>query len=270
MEIKQINNIGFTHLTNAYHVAFFSTFLAIVNKHIVAALNLPSALVDKFAEQVSAEQNVVNRPRASAVTIDMETRDKERDNYFRIVMYKLRAAALDTTNVNIPADIANLIQTDIVNAYPLTIAQDPVQVQTAKIKGLLSDIESKFEPYKTVLGIESDLTRLKTANLLFEQSYLQRVNERALAENTRELRVNTERAYVLVSNHLVMHANTTSTDPDDVTAAEKCALVIDETNQLIAEYKSKTSTGTPMPSPEPIPEMPAETSPAPEPTADTM
>ena len=267
MEIKQIEDFGFTRLTNAYHIAFFSTFLAIINKHVVAQLKIPAALVDQFAELIDAEQSVVNRNRASASTIDMDTRDKERDNYFRIVMYKLRAAALDTNNTQIPADVANVIQTNFVNTYPLSIISDAYQVETAKIKGLINDIDTTLEQYKTVLGIESDVTRRKTANLLFEQAYLMRVNERALADDTKQLRQDTERGYVLVSNHLVMNANTTSTDPDDIAAAEKCALAIDETNQLISEYKWKTSTTPTLPNgggslteiPEVSPEMPEET-----------
>ena len=255
MEIKQINNISVTKFSNAYHIAFFSTFLAIVKKHVVAQLNIPAALVDQFAEQVDAEQTVVNRSRASANTIEMEERDKERDKYFRMVMYKLRAASIDNANDLIPTDVANTIATHFIKVYPLSITDEPLQVQTAKVKGLINDIETMLEAYQSALGIAGDVTKLKNANLLFEQAYITRVNERALVENTKELRVNTERAYVLVSNHLVMNANTTSTDPDDIAAAEKCALAIDETNQMISEYRTKTSGSAPV---EPEPETQAQ------------
>ena len=252
MEIKQINSFGFTKLTNAYHVAFFSTFLAIIQRHIVATLGLPSALVDEFAGKVSAEQDAVNKAMASTYSIEMAEQDTQRDNYFRAVWYKLKAAVLSGAPT-IPVAVVNQIQTDFINVYPLSIVSDPVQVETAKIKGFIADIESQLEAYTETLGIDADLTKLKLANSSFEQSYISRVNERSQSDNTRALRSETEKSYVLVATNLQMIANTRSTEEAEIAKATECGIAIDELNQLIAEFKSKNSS-TPMPSPEPMAE----------------
>ena len=49
MEFKQVKSFGFSRITNAYHVAFFSTFRAIINEHGAERLNLP----DDFKSSVS-------------------------------------------------------------------------------------------------------------------------------------------------------------------------------------------------------------------------
>lgn len=65
MEFKQVKSFGFSRITNAYHVAFFSTFRAIINEHGAERLSLPGEIVDEFSDLLDAEQIVVNRSRAS-------------------------------------------------------------------------------------------------------------------------------------------------------------------------------------------------------------
>ena len=59
MEFKQVKSFGFSRITNAYHVAFFSTFRAIINEHGAGRLNLPDEIVDEFSDLLDAEQIVV-------------------------------------------------------------------------------------------------------------------------------------------------------------------------------------------------------------------
>ena len=61
MEFKQVKSFGFSRITNAYHVAFFSTFRAIINEHGAERLNLPGEIVDEFSDLLDAEEIVVNR-----------------------------------------------------------------------------------------------------------------------------------------------------------------------------------------------------------------
>ena len=63
MEFKQVKSFGFSKIANAYHVAFFSTFRAIINEHGAERLNLPDEIVDEFSVLLNAEQIVVNRSR---------------------------------------------------------------------------------------------------------------------------------------------------------------------------------------------------------------
>ena len=65
MEFKQVKSFGFSKIANAYHVAFFSTFRAIINEHGAERLNLPGEIVDEFSDLLDDEQIVVNRSRAS-------------------------------------------------------------------------------------------------------------------------------------------------------------------------------------------------------------
>ena len=61
MEFKQVKSFGFSRITNAYHVAFFNTFRAIINEHGAGRLNLPGEIVDEFSDLLDAEEIVVNR-----------------------------------------------------------------------------------------------------------------------------------------------------------------------------------------------------------------
>ena len=242
MEFKQVKSFGFSRITNAYHVAFFSTFRAIINEHGAERLNLPEEIVDEFSDLLDAEQIVVNRSRASGLTAEMLTYDRQRDNFFRIVFYKLKAASLSTDTVKLPAEVVNTITTHLVKVYPISIVDDAYHVETAKINGLLADIERLIKPYVETIGIDNDIKELAKANTLFEQGYIGRVSERAQSENTKELRANTEQLYFMLINHLNMNANTRSTEESAVAAAQQCVLTIDEVNQLIDEYKTKTAS----------------------------
>ncbi len=67
MEFKQVKSFGFSKIANAYHVAFFSTFRAIINEHGAERLNLPDEIVDEFSDLLDAKQIVINRSRASGL-----------------------------------------------------------------------------------------------------------------------------------------------------------------------------------------------------------
>ena len=73
MEFKQVKSFGFSRITNAYHVAFFSTFRAIINEHGAERLSLPDEIVNEFSVLLNAEQIVVNRSRASGLTADFKS-----------------------------------------------------------------------------------------------------------------------------------------------------------------------------------------------------
>ena len=53
MEFKQVKSFGFSRITNAYHVAFFSTFRAIINEHGAERLNLPGDFKSSASPAIS-------------------------------------------------------------------------------------------------------------------------------------------------------------------------------------------------------------------------
>ena len=53
MEFKQVKSFGFSKITNAFHVAFFSTFRAIINEHGAERLNFPDDFKSSASPAIS-------------------------------------------------------------------------------------------------------------------------------------------------------------------------------------------------------------------------
>lgn len=245
MDVKSISKISFSKLSNPLHVSFMNSAIALINEHLAERLGMKETLLESFTKAVAAEQLIVSRTRASEHTKELEAYDKKRDNYFRAIIYRLRAILFETHLENqIPKDLAETIQTRLLNVYPMGIITDPSAVKSAKISGFIADIEQYIKEYVEAMGIKEDVRELAKANALFEQSYIGRVSERAQDVKAADCRNTSEALYTQCVYYIGGRANEfvdeTTEEADEAQIAE-CRVCLDEFNQLIKEYKWKYS-----------------------------
>ena len=239
MNVKEIETIAFTRLSHAYHVAFLSNVKADIDKYGAAVLGLDTALYDRFCESLEAEQDIVNRARASAFTRQLAEHDQTRDNYFRRIYYKLKNAENDSMNEAITPELVATINAHFLSQYPLTVTTEANQVETAKIRGFIKDLRQFLYESFTVLQITADIEILETANDSYEEIYMARIREKSDTAVSTECRANTEAAFLVISYTLAATANMSSTDAETQVRIGMCGNVIDEINVLIRDFKSK-------------------------------
>ena len=249
MEIKTISKISFSKLTNPLHVAFMNTIIAILNDFGAGRLGLKESLLDSFTKTVGEEQLIVNRSRASMHTKELDAYDAQRDNYFRAVIYKLKALLYeDHMEAEVSRETMKIIEVNLLNVYPISIFSDPVQVQTAKISGFIADVNRLIEPYIETIGIQKDLQELKKANELYAQAYISRVAERSESVSAAECRAKSEALYTQCVYYIGGRANEFIDEEVDEMAKmeiEKCADCLSKLNQAIKEFKWKYNSTSP-------------------------
>ena len=249
MEIKSISKISFSKLTNPLHVAFMNTIIAIINDFGAGRLGLKETLLDSFTKTVGEEQLIVNRSRASMHTKELDAYDAQRDNYFRAVIYKLKAFLYEEhLPSETPSEVLKSIEVNLLNVYPISIISDPVQVQTAKISGFIADVNRLIEPYIETIGIQKDLQELKKANELYAQAYISRVAERSESVSAAECRAKSEALYTQCVYYIGGRANEFIDEEVDEMAKmeiEKCADCLSKLNQAIKEFKWKYNSTSP-------------------------
>ena len=244
MATKQINHITFSRLANAYHVAFFSNVKAGIDKYEYDKLGIDPELYARLDNELSREQDIVNRSRASALTRELQGYDTLRDNYFRRIYYKLRNAENDSQNPEMTPELIQNIQVHFLNVYGLNICNEPNQKETAKLRGFIRDLR-QFVPSKLeTLEIDKDLTILEEANDNYEKTYMARVAEYAALPASTTLREATEQAYLALSFQIMTLANNPSTEQADLMHAKMCERLINDLNQLIKDFKSKAYAGS--------------------------
>ena len=239
MDLKTINKITFSRLSNAYHVSFLSNVKADLLKYGAAVLGLDTNLFENFSDTLLEEQDIVNRSRASVYTKQLAEFDKVRDNYFKRIYYRLRTAELDIQNEAITEEIIASINTNFINQYPLTITAEPNQVETAKIRGFIKDLKYFLSEHFALLGIANDVDILESANDSYEDAYLARIREKTGNFDTTECRQNAERLYLQITYQLAAAANSESDDAETQVRIGMCRNVIDEINLLIKDFKLK-------------------------------
>jgi len=240
MSTVYINSISFSRLRNAHHIGFHSKFLEEIDKYDYESLGVNDELYARYKSAISIEQDLVNRNRASELTVQMNELDAQRDKIFRHLIYKLKAAVSGDPTETITADIIASLQNKILDLYPVSIADGGAQEETAKLRGLIKDMNLFFSEVLADLGVTSVLASLETANDAYETAFMERIREKAASENTAECRANCDDAFLQLSFYINSSANLVAGSSDTATLVKQkiCAKIVEETNELIAYYQS--------------------------------
>lgn len=237
MSVKLINKIAFSKLSNAYHLGFMGAVKAAIERTGHQNLGLSPDIYTQFKKALDDEQDIVNRSRASEFTKMLEDLDQKRDNLFRQVYYKVRAAESDAS---LDASVRNIITDKIVKQYSLSICSEGNQRETALIRGFVKDLNQFLEADLEDMGISEALIKsLDKANSDYETNYVGRLGEKAKSAVPAESRSLTEMCYTQVTLQISANANVISTDLDVLATARLCGDVIDQINLLVKDYKVK-------------------------------
>ena len=237
MSIKLINIISFGKLSNAYHISFMDNVKSIVERIGYQNLSLSQDIYNEFKKALSEEQDIVNRSRASEYTKMLDELDQKRDNLFRQLYYKVKAAECD---MSLDASVRSIISDKIVKQYSLSICNEGNQRETALLRGFTKDLVQFLDADLEDMGIkEAMIKALDKANDDYANNYVGRLGEKSRNVVSAEVRSATEMRYTQVTLQIAANANVFSTDLDVLATARLCGDAIDQINMLIKDFKVK-------------------------------
>ena len=233
--MQTITTLSFAQLRNAEHVSFLTNVKVAIEKVGAESLGFTQAQVKAFADAIALEQDIVNRSMASVYTPEMKALDEERDRLFKVIRYKLQAAALAGSDSEL-AEHSGTIQTNILTKYGLDIATKAYQEESALLRGFVLDLNTRFTAsVLKKMDIDEELASLDSTNEQFTSQYNERVTEKSGTENeySQKLRAASEEQYGHVKLHLEFKANSEpATD-----AGMACVSMVGIVNQLIKDVK---------------------------------
>lgn len=242
--IYSINPFALSRLTNAAHIAFMGSISYLIDYFNAEYLGVDDKTVKNFKDALHNEEDVVNKARKSNYTLRMNEADEQRNKYFRSIHYRLLLAMIQLSDDPNYSAVVPTIETHLVQQYPLSICNSRSQDKTAKIRGLLHDINSRISGILEMLNLKDDIAALKKANDDFEEHYMYRVQERVNNIDTATFRSATEDLYRKLCFQICYYANAEkSTDLEENLKSETCQDAVNNINQLIKDYKSKVKSG---------------------------
>lgn len=240
--IYKINSIALSRLTNAAHVAFMNNVKAYIDKQEAEILGIDTSTYQNFKSALAAEQDNVNKSRASMYTVLMNEFDEKRNKYFRCLHHKLLAVMYAAEESGLYADTLAGIDKDLISAYPLSICNARAQDKTSKIRGFVRDLEVDYEGILEDIGIVNDVAALKKANEDFEDAYLSRVTLRTINPETAVMRAATEDCYHQICFTVNYWANRDNLTGTEKATATVCKRFIEVINQLVKEFRQKINS----------------------------
>lgn len=242
--IYSIKPFALSRLTNATHIAFMGIVKQIIEDNEVEVLGIDAKSKTKLDDAIHSEEDVVNKSRKSNYTILMNEADEKRNKFFRSIHYRLLLGMIEFADNPTYSALPATIETHLIQQYPLSICNARSQDKTAKLRGLLHDIQSKIGVLAEQLNLTQDIAALKKANDEYEENYMHRLNERIDSVETATFRTATEDAYRQLCFQLCYIANSDSSTPEEGLKVETCQRAVQSINQLIKDYKSKLKSGT--------------------------
>ena len=232
--MQKVNILSFAQLRNAEHVAFFNNVSVALTKTGAEALGMTADQLTSFKLNVDTEQDIVNRSMASVYTPEMKEMDDERDRLFRLIRYKLQAAALESPESDV-AEYASTINTYLLSKYGIDIVGEAYQAETAMIRGFVLDVQELLPPSTLkLIGISDNLEDLERVNDRFSDQYNERVTEKAQTDSELALKLReiTEEQYRHIVLHVEYKANSDTTE-----VGKTCDAFVSVLNQLIKDAK---------------------------------
>ena len=170
-----INAIDLAKLRNSEFLQFGTTFSGLVVANNPVALNVePQHLAFKL--KLDETSGLFKLERVSPITEELVLLDERRDKADNGLTTVIEGYCSHFDAAT--AQAANLLTTNL-NLYGTGVARLNTQAETSTIKGIVNDWETKPELTGAIakLGLTAWVTELKTANLLYEQKYLERTQE---------------------------------------------------------------------------------------------
>lgn len=225
VELVQLQNLRISE-----SVQFFDDVLTICKNNNPSDLNIqkPWAALDKSFKRLSQS---FKKEQASTLTAELATLDFRRDQGITC----LRKLADGYTNHHDDAkkEAGNLLLKTIDN-YGNSISRINYQAETSLLENLTTDLKNDTDVAAAakLLGVSDTITEIKTANDLFNQTYLNRVKESAADDMIAagELVLECKEKYKVLVKYI--EANAT------INPSEACTTLIGQLNSLIEKFNA--------------------------------
>ena len=230
----KIKTLGLAKLAKAEHLNFHLEAVAFIEKCGAENISIETEL-SLYRTAIDAEIKVVNLQSASALTPEMEAKDKERDEYLSFLFATIDAAK------NSPIEAqreAHRQLTPVVSPYQ-GIARSTDSQESSQIVGLVNDILSSpaLVPHTAALNIDPVVSALNSANNDYIKLDAKRTSEIPSKAETNKKRAAVDEQYFAI----VDKANATVIlAPNDsaLTLVNDLNNLIDKTN---ADYNRRTA-----------------------------
>ena len=216
----KVKEIGLTKLTHAEHLNFHSEVKMFIEKCGVENVSVTTELPE-YGQIIDKEVDMVNRQMASALTGDLESKDKERDDLLSFIFSTVESAK----KAPMPTFKEAYKQlTPVLSPYT-GIAKKTFSQESAEILGLVKDLRAPaLEVHVSALNLTDVLTLLETTNTDYMNLDQQRTSDVPSKVDARKLRSEVDDMYkalmdkvnatvILMPNdsatQLVQHINTT-------------------------------------------------------------
>ena len=230
---EKVKGIGFTQLTNAEHLNFHLEVKGFIEKCGVENISATEELA-KYGEGIEIEVNMVNRQVASALTGDLEAKDKERDELLSYIFATVENAK------NAPMESfkeANKQISPVLSPYKGIGAKTNSQ-ESAEIVGLIKDLtKDGVASHMATLNLSEVVTMLGTINDEYMGLDQQRTSETPSKADSRNVRSKVEDVY----DHIIDKVNATVV----LMPNENASQLVQDLNNLIdktrASYNRRTA-----------------------------
>ena len=230
----KIKTIGLAKLAKAEHLNFHLEAMEFIEKCDAENI-LSEAELSLYELAISEEVKVVNLQSASALTPEMEAKDKERDEYLSFLFATIDAAK------NSPIEAqreAHRQLTPVVSPYQ-GIAYTTDSQESSQIVGLVNDILSSLAlvPHTAALNIDAVVSALNSANTDYMDLDAKRTSEIPSKAETNRKRAAVDEQYFAI----VDKANATvilAPNAEALTLVNDLNNLIDKTN---ADYNRRTA-----------------------------
>lgn len=200
-----INAIKIAGLRNGELTQFLDDILALVRQNDPALLNVQDQYDALRALFLNIEE-LFKTPTGHIISAELEDLDSRRDNAFNGISSIITGHAY-STNATMKSNAALLA--NHLSIFGTGVAQDNYQSETATIRNILSDWDTKPSLTAAIaeLGLKSWAEELADANNSFSQKYLVRASEMGTAstDSIRTLRLQAHEAYYQLRDHLNAH-----------------------------------------------------------------
>lgn len=229
----KVQEIGFTKLTNAEHLNFHIEVKMFIEscgaENISATTELPL-----YAQALEEETDMVNRQAASAITADLEAKDKERDELLSFIF-----ATVDSAK-NAPMTAfkeAHKQLTPVLSPYK-GITKKTYSQESAEILGLLKDLRvAALETHVSALNLTDVLTLLETVNTEYMTLDQQRTSETPDKIDAGEVRSKVDDLYSTITDKI----NATVILMPNDSAIQLVKNINNSINETQASYNRRTA-----------------------------
>lgn len=247
-----LSSIALGKLNASEYLNLMTRLQTLIETATAEALGLTNEEFEEFKDLVAKLQNRVNYTSASALTVQLDGIDKQRDSLLAFLFSTIQnGVKLPIEAQRVAAEALELIIRPYANIQRL-----PGQQETVQVNGLLIDLAAESAAaHVTTLNLTAVVDELKKQNDQYAALTQQRTleSDAKATENIAELRARMDPMYVAVTTiaHAESVANPTETTAEFIRALNATVAEVDHLYNLRVGHVKKEDQETVVPGTDP-------------------